>query len=139
MSRSDRFTELDKKGELYSDFLVNLNPHPVSRETLRYVNEYAVTRSIRNLLSTNKGEGLYQPDKGSNIRSLLFEPISESTANFITTSVTETINTFEPRAKVLEVITSSDEANNRYIVTVIYLLINKPDPVTVNITLQRVR
>lgn len=139
MSRSDRFTELDKKGELYSDFLVNLNPHPVSRETLRYVNEYAVTRSIRNLLSTNKGEGLYQPDKGSNIRSLLFEPISESTANFITTSVTETINTFELRAKVLEVITSSDEANNRYIVTVIYLLINKPDPVTVNITLQRVR
>ena len=75
MARADRITELSAKDEIYSDFLVNLNPHPVSGMLLRFVNEKAVTRSIRNLILTNRGERLYQPKIGSDIRSILFEPM----------------------------------------------------------------
>ena len=139
MSRADRFTELDRKNELYSDFLTNLNTHPVSRETLRYVNETAVTRSIRNLLNTQQGERLYQPDIGSNVRKLLFEPIDDITADILTSTIRDTLTTYEPRAKVLNVEVIPDEGRNRYVVTVVYMLINKQDPISVNITLQRVR
>lgn len=139
MSRADRFTELDRKNELYSDFLTNLNTHPVSRETLRFVNEKAVTRSIRNLLNTQQGERLYQPDIGSNVRKLLFEPIDDITADILTSTIRDTLTTYEPRAKVLNVEVIPDEDRNRYVVTVVYMLINKQDPISVNITLQRVR
>lgn len=139
MSRADRFTELDRKNELYSDFLTNLNTHPVSRETLRFVNETAVTRSIRNLLNTQQGERLYQPDIGSNVRKLLFEPIDDITADILTSTIRDTLTTYEPRAKVLNVEVIPDEGRNRYVVTVVYMLINKQDPISVNITLQRVR
>lgn len=139
MSRADRFTELDRKNELYSDFLTNLNTHPVSRETLRFVNETAVTRSIRNLLSTQQGERLYQPDVGSNVRKLLFEPIDDVTTDILTSTIRDTLTAFEPRAKVLDVQVVPDEERNRYVVTVVYMLINKQDPISVNITLQRVR
>lgn len=139
MARADRFTELDRKNELYSDFLTNLNTHPVSRETLRYVNETAVTRSIRNLLNTQQGERLYQPDIGSNVRKLLFEPIDDTTADILTSTIRDTLTTYEPRAKVLNVEVIPDEGRNRYVVTVVYMLINKQDPISVNITLQRVR
>lgn len=139
MSRADRFTELDRKNELYSDFLTNLNTHPVSRETLRYVNETAVTRSIRNLLNTQQGERLYQPDIGSNVRKLLFEPIDDITADILNSTIRDTLADYEPRAKVLNVEVIPDEGRNRYVVTVVYMLINKQDPISVNITLQRVR
>lgn len=139
MSRADRFTELDRKNELYSDFLTNLNTHPVSRETLRYVNETAVTRSIRNLLNTQQGERLYQPDVGSNVRKLLFEPIDDTTTDILASTIRDTLNAYEPRAKVLDVSVVPDEERNRYVVAVVYMLINKQDPISVNITLQRVR
>lgn len=139
MARADRFTELDRKNELYSDFLTNLNTHPVSRETLRFVNETAVTRSIRNLLNTQQGERLYQPDIGSNVRKLLFEPLDDTTADVLNSTIRDTLTAYEPRAKVLNISVVPDEDRNRYIVTVVYMLINKQDTISVNITLQRVR
>lgn len=139
MSRADRFTELDNKNELYSDFLTNLNTHPVSKITLRFVNEVAVTRSIRNLLNTEPGERLYQPNLGSSIRKMLFEPIDEMTANIISSTIFDTLNQYEPRARILQIDVVPDEERNRYIVTVVYMLINRSEPISVNITLQRVR
>lgn len=97
MSRADKYTELTNPDELYSDFLVNLNPHPVSGAVLRFTNEKAVTRSIRNLLLTNPGERLYQPDLGSGIRQLLFEPISDFTTNTLGRFIEDTISKHEQR------------------------------------------
>lgn len=139
MSRADAFTELTNQDEVYSDFLVNMNPHPVSGALLRFANEKAVTRSIRNLILTNPGERLYQPDIGSGIRSLLFEPMSQFTANTLRKLIEDTIRKYEERAQVLAVEVIPDEERNRYTVTIVYMLINKPDPISVNVTLQRVR
>jgi len=139
MSRADKYTELTNPDELYSDFLVNLNPHPVSGAVLRFTNEKAVTRSIRNLLLTNPGERLYQPDLGSGIRQLLFEPISNFTSNMLGRFIEDTINKYEQRAKVLAVDVIPEEDKNRYTVTIVYVLINKQEPVSITVTLQRVR
>lgn len=139
MSRADRITELSNKDEVYSDFLVNLNPHPVSGVLLRFANEKAVTRAIRNLILTNKGERLYQPDIGSSIRAMLFEPMSQFAANTIRKIIEDCITKYEPRAKILNVQVAPYEDLNRYVVTIVYILINKPDPISVNITLQRVQ
>ena len=139
MSRADAFTELNNQDELYSDFLTNMNPHPVSGALLRFINEKAVTRSIRNLIMTNPGERLYQPEVGSGIRSLLFEPMSDFTANTLRKMIEDTITKYEDRAKVLNVDVVGEEESNRYTVTIVYMLINKQDPISVKVTLQRVR
>lgn len=139
MSRADAFTELTGQEETYSDFLINMNPHPVSGALLRFVNEKAVTRSIRNLILTNPGERLYQPDIGSGIRSLLFEPMTQFTANTLRKLIEDTIRKYEERAQVLGVEVRPDEERNRYVVTIVYMLINKQDPISINVTLQRVR
>lgn len=139
MARADRINELAAKDEIYSDFLVNMNPHPVSGMLLRFVNEKAVTRSIRNLILTNRGERLYQPKIGSDIRSILFEPMNSFTSNNLSVFIQETIAQYEPRAKVMRVNVIAQEEQNRYIVTIVYMLINRPDPISVNVTLQRVR
>jgi len=51
----------------------------------------------------------------------------------------ETIEKHEPRVNVIEVKVTPFYERNLYVVTIVYMLINKQEPTTVNITLQRVR
>lgn len=135
----DRFTNSDTKNQVYSDFLNDLNPHPVTGDVVRYVNEAAVSRSIRNLISTNKGERLFQPEIGSDIYKMLFEPMSSGIEELLSTTIQSTISDYEPRAKVLNVYVAADYDNNAYNVTIEYMIINRPTPIALNVTLTRVR
>ena len=87
----DRFDKASTKNQIYSDFLNDLTPHPVVKDIVRFTNEAAVNRSLRNLLQTDKGERLYQPTLGTDIRKLLFEPMIASTAELISKFVSDTI------------------------------------------------
>jgi phage baseplate assembly protein W len=106
---------------------------------MRFVNENAVTRAIKNLLMTNRNERLYQPNIGGDIQKLLFEPMMQSTADTLATSIRDTIDKYEPRAKVLNITVVPDYNGNAYTVNVVYMIINRQEPVSVNITLTRVR
>lgn len=137
---ADRFTaQRPKEENLYSDFLVNLNFHPDNKQLMRNTNEEAVIRSIRNLLLTNKYERLFQPSIGSNIQKLLFEPISPQTQVGIVNQVRETIENFEPRAKLIDVIASPYVDQNAYVITIIFFITTIENAITINIPLQRVR
>ena len=135
----DRFERASTKYQVYSDFLNDLTPHPVVKDIVRYTNEASVNRSIRNLLLTDRGERLFQPDIGSDIRKLLFEPMSSSTSDIISKFVQDTIRYHEPRAKVLSVEVIAYEEQNAYVITIQYLIINRQDPVQLTVTLDRVR
>lgn len=135
----DKFDRASTKFQVYSDFLNDLTPHPVIKDIVRFTNEAAVNRSIRNLLLTNRGERLYQPDIGSDIQQLLFEPMIASTGNLIRKFVQDTISTYEPRVKVLNVDVLAYENQNAYAVTISYMIINSQDPVQLTVTLDRAR
>jgi phage baseplate assembly protein W len=123
----------------YSDFTTNLDPHPDKKDLLRYLNEDAVTTSIKNLLMTFRFERLNKPLVGSGIRRMLFEPIDIFSEASIRESVLNTIENFEPRANVTELIVSGDPDNNLYNVTLTFTTINRSDPVTIQLLLHRVR
>ena len=135
----DRFTEAKKKNQVYSDFLNDLNPHPVTGDIVRFVNENSVNRSIKNLINTNKGERLFQPDIGSDIYKMLFEPMSSAISELLSVSIQRTIADYEPRAKVLSVDVAPDYDGNSYSITITYMIINTSNPVTLNVSLARVR
>lgn len=135
----DRFTQVEAKNQQYSDFLNDLVPHPVNGDVVRFVNEQAVSRSLRNLVSTNRGERLFQPDIGGDIYKMLFEPMSDGVAELLSSAINRTISDYEPRAKVLNVVVIPNYDVNAYTVIIEYMLINRPTPVILNVTLTRVR
>ena len=139
MAQKDDYNNINRKEELYSDFLTDLNVHPTTGQVLRFVDEFAIKRSIRNLLLTNKYERLFQPDIGSNINRILFEPVTSHAATMLKQYVTETIDTYEKRCKLIEVVVTPSPDQNLYTVTIIFAIINKQDPVSINVTLYRVR
>jgi len=139
-SVADRFSaRRSPEKNLYSDFLTDLNVHPDSKQIVLSKDEVAVSRSIKNLLLTNKYERLFQPTLGSNLRNFLFEDVSPQTQASIKSQIENTIENFEPRAKLIDVAITPYPDQNGYVVTIVFYITTIANPVTINIPLIRVR
>lgn len=123
----------------YQDFRTNLDSHPVKGDLLLLSNEDAVKRSIRSILLTKPWERHWNPDYGAGLAALLFEPMTMITENSIRQSITSSINNFEPRAELVDVYVSADPDNNAYNATIVFYVINIPEPITLTVLLNRIR
>ena len=100
-------------------------------------NENAIKQSIKNLVLTQKGEKLFQPEIGSGVYELLFEPMDPFTADSIRDEIINTLGQYEPRITILEVDVEPNEDTNTFDVTVEYRIVGQPIVETVNFILQR--
>lgn len=139
IQRVDKNTSANRAKEIYSDFLTNFNAHPNTGALLKRSDEEAVKRSIRNLMLTDTGERLFQPDLGSNVRRYLFENASEITKNGLRESIINTIKNYEPRANVVDVIVKLSNDEHSYMIDIYFNIINNPTVVVFNVQLDRVR
>ena len=76
--------------------------------------------NIINLLKTIPGERLGQPAFGSDLHTMLFEPMNDLTVVRIKSVVETALTAFEPRANVLNVSVEAQEDKNRYKVSVLF-------------------
>lgn len=142
VTRIDKITKTDKASNqkpYYSDFFTNFNVHPQNKRLVKYTNEESVKRSIRNLINTEKYDRLFQPEVGCRIRSFLFENMSEIVSNEIKSSIKETIEIYEPRARIIDIIVQANEARHAYDVYIYFQVINSDKELSINITLYRAR
>lgn len=139
VQRKDRFTSYKQTPEYFSDFLIDFNVERVGKDLVRNTNEEAIKSSIFNLLMTNRGDRLFDSTIGSDIRSLLFENFSSSTEQVLIDLIKTTISNYEPRAKVDDVFVTSQDENNALTATIVFYIINKQEPITLEIVLNRIR
>jgi len=125
--------------KVYADIFNNLDKHPISDDVAVRTNENSVKQSIRNLLLTDKGERLFQPNLGSNIRKMLFENITPQTITIIEQMIRDTLDVYEPRANVIEVVVSGNEDDNAVSIGILFNVINRQEPVSIDVVLDRVR
>lgn len=128
-----------EKDPVFTDFYNNFNVHPQNKRLALYTDEQAVKRSMRNILSTNTKERLFNPEFGGGLRRFLFEDISVMTSDLIKDAIKDSIGRHEPRARVVEVLVVSNEFAHSYDITVYYEIINNANPQTLQLTLYRVR
>ena len=123
----------------FRDLDLNFTIHPVKLDVNTHKDEFAIINSVKNLILTNYYERLFQPQIGSGLRGLLFEPIDSLVAASIEREIVETINNFEPRASVSSVAAVSSPDENRYNIRLEFFIINDPNPITINFFLERIR
>lgn len=123
----------------FRDLDLNFDIHPITKDINTYKNEYAIINSIKNLVLTNHYERPFRPEIGSSIRRLLFENIDSIVAAQLERAVTETVNNFEPRAKISKVVAVADFDNNGYKLQLEFFIINSTSPITINFFLERIR
>ena len=130
----------DRNAQIYKDINLNFSKHPITGDISKLTNVEAVKRSVRNLVNTNFYERPFHPEIGSDVRSILFEPVSPLIADVLKRYVEDVINNFEPRAELISVIVSPDIDRNAYGVTIEFYLVNSPSGLqSVNLFLERLR
>ena len=123
----------------YSDLDLNFGIHPVKKDLVTKKDENAVAFAIRNLILTNHYERPFNPELGSNVRKLLFEPVSVFTASDLQKMIEQTIANFEPRARVRKVDVIPNEDNNAYDIRIEFFIDMKTNPITADFLLERIR
>ena len=125
--------------KIYSDIRFTFTKKPVTADVALSYDAQAVSRSIRNLLLTNHYERPFNPDLGSSVNALLFEPISSLTTSQLQTTITTTINNYEPRVNLKCVVVTALPEKNAYGVTITYFLENATQATTLSLILERNR
>lgn len=136
---SEKQTPTINAGIIYSDFFSSFFPHPETKQLTRAINYDAVKRSIRNLINTDRGERLFNPNVGSNVRKLLFEQATNDNAFLLKEYITETINNYEPRANLVDVRVKVDELGQQYNVDIYFNIVNNENVANLTLTLKRIR
>jgi phage baseplate assembly protein W len=123
----------------YSDLNLDFLPHPTTKDVVRLTGENAIKRSVRNLILTNFYDRPFRSYIGSNVQKLLFDNITAITANYLTDAIKEVITNFEPRVSITEIKVSVSTENNGFDVRLSYIILNRNQPVTINLFLERIR
>lgn len=123
----------------YSDLDINLDKHPISGDVVRTTNDLAVVRAIKNLILTDFYERPFKPTIGCNIRKLLFENFTPDVQEIVRQTIIDTITQFEPRCNNIDVKVTPYEDDNAISITVLFSLINREEPVTLDFYLDRIR
>lgn len=125
MARADHITHTSKKTETYSDLPMNFDKSPITSTLSRVTNERSVIASIKNLVQTAYTERPYQPKLGGSLRSVLFDPVTNFTADAIKSLIEDTLNNSEPRA-FCSVSVAENAGQDGYDCSISYSLINNP-------------
>jgi len=137
--RAERFTPNQKKDTIYQDFLTTQFFNTDTKDVQTVTNEDAVKQSIINLLLTNVGERVFNPNFGSEVNKILFENITPQTTSSLIGLVENAIENYEPRASLLNVVASPLPEENAYALTIVFSVINKIEPITLEFVLNRIR
>ena len=136
---AERHNDSDRNAQIFKDINLSLAKHPITGDIASLSNVEAVKRSVRNLINTNFYERPFHPEIGSNVRSVLFEPVSPVVAAILERHVKDVIDNFEPRAELIDVMVSDNADANEYRVQIKFFVVNSSDIVDMNIFLERLR
>jgi phage baseplate assembly protein W len=132
-------TPVTKRTALFSDFHKDLTINPISEDLALKRDEEAVKESIKNLILTDRGERLMQPYIGGNIRAMLFENNTPAVIKIIQETIRTTIETYEPRASLIDVNVLSSIDDNTVRVDIYFYINNVADPISLSVLLERTR
>jgi predicted component of type VI protein secretion system len=70
---------------------------------------------------------------------MLFEPMDAIVATNLETEIAQTLENFEPRVSISNIIVSPDYDNNGFVVDLQFFILNRTEPLTLKFFLSRVR
>ena len=107
----------------FKDVSASFKINPISDDLIVLNNERAIARSVRNLIMTVPGEKPFNPNVGSRVTRLLFDPMDEITSSAIRGEIEFTIEAFEPRVKLRKVEVTPNHDEQSYDVKITYTII----------------
>ena len=101
-----------------------------------YTTREQIKANLLNYLLTNKGERVFRPNFGANLRNLLFENIVESTQDDIKTQIQDAIGLYFPTVEIKEIEFVNEADRNTTTFNLTYQIQNFGVEDEINIELQ---
>ena len=111
----------------YKDMAYSMFANPMSGDIGKKTGASAVKGALVSILKTNFGERLFAPEFGTGIRGLLFEQMNPITEQRIKKEVESAVARHEPRAEVLGITVTGQEEQNRYEISVLFLVASEAE------------
>ena len=109
----------------YSDVDLSLDARTsTDGDVFRKTDAASVKQAIKNLLLTNRFEKPYRPAYGANLSGLLFDLMDENSGEKIVDAIINSIERYEPRAKVLGVDVKATPDYNTVTATVEFRIVS---------------
>jgi phage baseplate assembly protein W len=128
-----------RSNRIYKDLDLDFGRNRITNDVNKLTDVEAVKRSVRNLINTNHYERPFHPEIGSDVRAMLFEPMTPLTALNLQRKVAEVLNNFEPRISLQQVLASPDLDRNSYALKIMFYVVGSNQPVEVETFLERLR
>ena len=119
---------LERVSQGFKDISMTFQSNPLNDDLIALKNENAIARSIRNIVFTLPGEKFFNASFGSRITESLFDNIDEITATIIVDEIRESIETYEDRVQLINVLADPNFENNSFDVTITYEIIGRNVP-----------
>ena len=123
----------------WSDLDLDFVVHPVTKDIVRKTNVEAIKRAVRNLILTNRYERPFHPEIDGGVTRHLFGLSTAHTKHDIELAVRTCLTNFEPRVNVDNVVVSGDLDRNGFNVSILFTVLNSPEPIEVALFLERIR
>jgi len=123
----------------FSDLDLRFTRNPVSNDVSILVDDAAIKASVKNLILTDFEERPFQPNLGSSVQSLLFEPASPIIASEIESRIRTVLNNYESRIEILDIRVKVNPDEGSFAVVVGFRMIGDRRPILLPLTLKRIR
>ena len=125
--------------KLYKDLDLAFTKNPRTSDIGKKIDVNAVSQSLKILILTNFYERRFAPEKGANLRGMLFENMTRLQAEVMSKVITNLIEAYEPRAVIESIVVIPDYDKNLYQVSIYYYVRGFTQPQEFNVNLQRLR
>ena len=119
---------LERVSQGFKDISMTFQSNPLNDDLIALKNANAIARSVRNIVMTVPGEKFFNASFGSRITESLFDNIDEITATIIVDEIRESIETYEDRVQLVDVIADPNFENNSFDLTITYEIIGRNVP-----------
>ena len=123
----------------YKDLDFTFKQNPNTNDIGIKTNNASVKQSVLNILRTNHGERPFNYNFGANLRSYLFENMTNITAAQMSTSVSMALANHEPRLEVLNVNIQARAMENEVTITVTGMVKSSNEILDISTTIERLR
>ena len=114
-----------QKSRRFKDISLSFKRHPVTNDIIALTNEDAIKRSVRNLVETINTERFFNSLIGSGVRESLFELPDNNLRATLKTQIQTTIENFEPRVNLTDVVVNHPNDTNELQVNISYDIIGQ--------------
>ena len=131
---------VQRASKSFKDINMSFKVNPLTFDLIANTNETAIARSVRNLILTAPGERPFNPELGSQVSRLLFEPMDDITTEALKEQIENTINNFEPRVRLRQVVVKPNFDIGEYDIAIRYDIIGiEAQPQQLSFALQQTR